>query len=89
MLLPILACLPVQLDVEGLAEGERARWLAPAATVSTVSTTVSTRSGRVVDAFTGRPVVGACVEAWTEEIAPKGAGLRRVGEARTDGGGSS
>ena len=37
----------------------------------------------MVDAFTGRPIFGASVEIWTEEIDGTFGGFHRIGEART------
>ena len=44
------------------------------------------RTGRVVDASTGRPVVGATIETWTEELSPTG--LYRVAAADSDANGA-
>lgn len=85
MLLP-LALFLFAPDVDGLRDGESARWL-PAAPEVLTNDDVPLRRyevGRVIDAFTGYPIEGAQVEAWTEEITAQSGGLRRVGEALTD-----
>lgn len=88
MLLPLLLCIPLS-DVQGLEEGESARVLPPAPSNLTNDPQPLHRyeSGLVICAFSGIPLQGATVEAWTEEITVQSGGFRRVGETRTDAAG--
>ena len=82
MLLSMLFLMQGSLEVDGLRPGES---LVP----SSVEVSEGYARGLVLDAETGRPVEGAVVELWTEEIDVNGSGgARRVASARSaaDGG---
>lgn len=82
--LALLAVFPLQAQADGLREGESLVALAPtSAAQRALEEVVPFRSGRVVDAFSGMPIAGATVEAWSEEITESTHGLRRIGEATT------
>ncbi|MAW62228.1 MAG: hypothetical protein CMJ94_15535 [Planctomycetes bacterium] len=90
MLLAPLALL-AQLQVEGLRANESWTEIAPG--FDPFATTDEQplwryRGGRVVDALSNRPIVGAQIEVWTEEIDDYAGGFRRVGAATSgaDGG---
>ena len=72
----MMVLLPWMLmfQVEGLRPEERFLELAP----RSVSESSAAVRGRVVDAATGRPVPGALVEVWTEEIDPRFGGFHRT-----------
>lgn len=77
---------PAVLDVEGLRAGEAAVELAPAANVGERREAIVRRDashGRVIDAFTARPVARATVELWSEEIDEHYGGYHRYGVATT------
>lgn len=76
LLLPARAGGEVDFDVVGLLPGEEHLPLAPAPEVERVH-------GRVIDAFSGRPVVGATVDTWMEEIGAVFGGFGRVASARS------
>ncbi len=63
----------------GLQAGESISQLAPA----NVQEASNRRHGRVVNAFTGMPVLNATIETWTEEINADMGGFFRIGEATT------
>jgi len=79
-----VATLLAQVSVEGLRADETLTYLAPPRANSMVeSNRVFHRNGRVLDAFTLRPISGAIVELWTEEITEVSDGLRRLGWTST------
>lgn len=71
--------------VEGLREGERVWTVAPRTEGDRPfpESIRFERSGRVLDALTGRPLEGAEVEVWTEEIDVIHGGYRLIDAART------
>ncbi len=86
MLWLLLVALP-QVDIDGLEPGERVYAVAPAAREAPslrdeLAPAAPLVHGRVVDAFTGRPVAGATVETWTE-YADAVLPFARVGAARS------
>lgn len=90
MLLAPLALL-VQLQVEGLHSSESWTELAPGFdpfAVTEEQPLWQYRGGRVIDALTNRPIAGAEVELWTEEIDGYVGGFQRAGKATSgpDGG---
>jgi hypothetical protein len=73
-----------EIQIDGLKPGESFIELAP--TVEPVveldrSGSYKYFNGRVVDAFTREPVVGAVIESWTEGLNSRTAGNQRIGEA--------
>jgi hypothetical protein len=83
--IPLLLLASFQIQVDGLRPGETFTELAP---VVEVPADVNPgwppySGGRVIDAFTGKPVDGATVEIWTEEIDDTFGGFFRMGEATT------
>ena len=84
MILHLLSVLALQVQAYGLHPGERFEELAPAPpALEGEAPGHGNGHGRVVDAFTGRPIFGASVEIWTEEIDRTFGGFHRIGEART------
>jgi hypothetical protein len=82
---PLLLLASFQIQVDGLRPGETFTELAP---VVEVPANVNAgwppySGGRIIDAFTGKPVAGATVEIWTEEIDATFGGFFRMGEATT------
>jgi hypothetical protein len=84
LLFPALLCqaLAGQLSTDGLREGESLIQLAPSPRKSEATTPAREfRHGQVLDAFTGKPVAGARIETWTEEIDGHFGGQHRIGVA--------
>lgn len=85
VLLHFTAVAQEPIRVTGLKEGESFIELAPtiedAVEFGPFNQAYTYSSGRVVDAITGNPVVGAVVETWTEELNGEAGGLQRMGEA--------
>jgi hypothetical protein len=92
-MIPLLLAFLPQAQAVGLEPDERFAEIAPAPSAipgpEFDTETYGSRlvHGRLIDAFTGRPIVGGTVESWTEEICGHSGGFARVGEAqsRADG----
>ncbi len=76
----LLLALVLQPQAVGLEAGESFQQLAK---TTTVSKGPALMHGRVLDAFTGRPLAGAKIETWSEEINEVFGGYHRLGEARS------
>ena len=72
--------LLIQFQAVGLEAGESFQQLAK---MPAKSEGQALMHGRVLDAFTGRPLAGAKIETWSEEIDEFFGGYHRIGEARS------
>jgi hypothetical protein len=73
-----------QVQADGLHPGEALIELAPVNRAEQAADdALAYFHGRVIDAFTGRPIADATIETWTEEITEETDGLRRIGEANS------
>ncbi len=76
----LILALVLQLQAVGLEAGESFQQLAKMPTMLEHPVALQ---GRVLDAFTGRPLAGAKIETWSEEIDAVFGGYHRFGEARS------
>ncbi len=89
LLSTLIFALQVQVDglqVDGLKPGETLQSIASAKrwSPSGLEPNWEMWPGRVVDAFSGRPVAGASIETWSEEIDEVHGGFYRYGHTTSD-----